>query len=489
MTLAIQGDNVQAELAYRDQHHNPLKAFAVLRNGNILVAADEAIDLVGWSEERGAYESKYSLDGFPNVIRMRVSRDEKHLIVCEYGYYLRDCKVSKIYIDDDSLALGAQYQSPRGLADIAIDEEADQVLVLDIIRGGPVDLTRSCITALDMSGQFSVVKKIENLQPSVNLIMSDKPGIVLYQESKTASLKIRDIINDVEVSNVDTQKVDQDVCVVRATSSLFVVGGHDGVTLIDKRYHQVVGRLKVCGTVKGICTDVNEKYLFILTMEELYRYCLDQDSYTECKELGQVKYFQQSPAEQDILYTATKDAKLNAVSLKGGFEVIKSYDCSQPVCRIAVNRDATFAYVVEGMADLYKFDLKKFERVGSRIAELAGACQSMVIATATGDQKEYLYVCGNRGVLKRFDAKSGTLLDDYDRAEADFIGMAHCKRLDCLIVGGQAGAVLFLNCHGFKQPQVINGKPYPSPAELIPLGGNIRSICVSEDQKYLAVGL
>ena len=71
----------------------------------------------------------------------------------------------------------------------------------------------------------------------------------------------------------------------------------------------------------------------------------------------------------------------------------------------------------------------------------------------------------------------------------DNIALAYCRKFDCLVSGNQAGHVTIINADDFTRSIVINGQSCGDPAwAMTPVDGAIRSISVSPDQQYVAIG-
>lgn len=103
-------------------------------------------------------------------------------------------------------------------------------------------------------------------------------------------------------------------------------------------------------------------------------------------------------------------------------------------------------------------------------------------------KKEFLFVCANKGNFKKYDIQSGIKLQEIANFDDDYIGLAYIKSLSVLVSGTGQGTVRIINVADFFEDQVINGQTFTSPYELMCIGGGIRSIGLSDDEKYFAVG-
>lgn len=366
-----------------------------------------------------------------------------------------------------------------------IDDRAGRVYVLDVVRGGPVDQRDSSITILDLNLQ--VLKRVEHLQPALKLMMSNRPSLVFLQEELTHNLKIWDMNSSKEVKSIMTTKCEDGSCILEDIGDYYLIGCNAEITVMDKKYYEVVARLKVAGSVKGMCCDKDLRFLYVQSGHSIVRYSLEPKCHEEVKKLEGIKHFKQSPWDENILFTVTQEGFVHKLSIKDDFKILQSKKCDLSVCRIAVNKTAKIAFVILGLAELYKFNLQTFEIQGELIDSMEGACQNIFIETVGA--KEFLFLCGNKGIIRKYDIDTCELIDKIVDTEESFIGFAFCELFNCLVVGSQHGRVLFINADGFCDDFQINGKSVKSPYELKPVQGAIRSAAVSPDQRYIALGL
>lgn len=175
------------------------------------------------------YERLSSFDRLKFVTCMRLNKSEDILIVGESGNKAEDNKVSKILlkapstdgifggmvggiVKDETFQFDSKYVHRRdrenvskGIKDVVIDEENNQVLMIDIDSFGREDLRKSVIVVLDLVNGLEKKKEIDKLQPSLNLMMCKKPGLVFYKEKNTINMRLHDINTDKEVSKVACQ--------------------------------------------------------------------------------------------------------------------------------------------------------------------------------------------------------------------------------------------------------------------------------------------
>jgi len=61
------------------------------------------------------------------------------------------------------------------------------------------------------------------------------------------------------------------------------------ITVIDRKWFQVVARIKLPGLVRGIIANKKEEYLFVMCDDKIYRYYLKANNYSYLKEFNDTR--------------------------------------------------------------------------------------------------------------------------------------------------------------------------------------------------------
>ena len=97
-------------------------------------------------------------------------------------------------------------------------------------------------------------------------------------------------------------------------------------------------------------------------------------------------------------------------------------------------------FVVVGSRKLYKINFEEFRVEGDVIREYDTDVADLLLVQLA-DEKEYLFVEGKEGILQKFDAVEGHLVDTLHKdacqsnARTDILAMQYCKKFNCLIIG------------------------------------------------------
>lgn len=166
----------------------------------------------------------------------------------------------------------------------------------------------------------------------------------------------------------------------------------------------------------------------------------------------------------------------------------ESMECRHPIARIASNKEGTIGFVVIQNQHIQRINLRTFEADGDMITDISGAVQNIFVCEVLSKKKEFLFVCANRGNFKKYDIQTGIKLQEIANFDDDFIGLTYIKSLNVLVSGTGQGKVRLVNASDFFDDQYINGQKFSSPHELLSIGGGIRSIGLSADEKFFAIG-
>jgi len=174
----------------------------------------------------------------------------------------------------------------------------------------------------------------------------------------------------------------------------------------------------------------------------VYRYAIGPNNYALVPELEGTRCHINSPISSKYYYQGTSEGKLQQVSLEdNNFQVFRDdITLDGPITSIVTAKDETMGFVVVGSRKLYKINFEEFQVEGDMIREYESDVQDLLLVELP-DQKEYLFVEGKEGLLQKFDAVEGHLVDTLHQdsgaanGRTDIIGMQYCKKFNCLIIG------------------------------------------------------
>lgn len=223
--------------------------------------------------------------------------------------------------------------------------------------------------------------------------------------------------------------------------------------------------------------------------DKIYRWEIGVDDLDEVDELRNSKKICTSPSATDRLYAGTTDKKFKELSLREdeSCTVLRSFKCPEQVTKIAVNEDDTIAYLCCGAQNLYKANLVDFKIEENMVENLTGVCHNLIIVKI-GDE-EYLFLCGKNNLFSKFEVATAKKVDELTiQGNNEFVGLAYNEKLNSLIVGSSNGQVRLVNASSFSAQHPVNRQMLESPFEMWTLEGGCRSIAVSQDQQFIAIG-
>ena len=118
----------------------------------------------------------------------------------------------------------------------------------------------------------------------IALLISEDGKNVIFKEKKNDKIFKIDIQSSKVGEKIKAMHCLYDLCMINQDSDVYIVGGHNEITLLEKESLNVISRIKVVGEIRGVCADASQTYVFILVDEMIYRFNLKTTYYyTETK--------------------------------------------------------------------------------------------------------------------------------------------------------------------------------------------------------------